>query len=99
MMEVSKLGGRLFRINSGGGLRDGRPVYCAPPGFPDLVGWIPVEQVAVFLAVEVKTGRTSVKPWQSKFAEAVLKDGGIHVFWKNSQDIVKIVEHIEKIKR
>jgi hypothetical protein len=62
------------------------PFYGMPTGFPDLCGWTSVEitadmvgqTVAVFTAVEVKTGSQRLKKMQRKFRDIIIRMGGIH---------------------
>lgn len=88
MMEISRAGGRAFR-NNVGKFQDatGRWVTygVCNPGGSDLIGWTPVvvtqemvgQRVAVFTAVECKTGRLQPTKEQARFISAVQAAGGI----------------------
>ena len=62
------------------------PFFGMPDGFPDLCGWTAVEitpdmvgqTVAIFTAVEVKTGSQRLKKMQRKFRDIIIRMGGIH---------------------
>lgn len=68
-----------FRI-----IKNARPFHGMPEGFPDLAGWTEIEitpdmigrKIAVFTAVEVKTGKLKLSDKQNKFKELILKMGG-----------------------
>lgn len=90
---------RLFRINAGMGwageivnrtdeflvLKNPRPLYAAPEGWPDLCGWKTVEitpemvgkKLAVFRGVEVKTGRQTLRQKQKNFRDVMRMMGAI----------------------
>jgi len=98
-IEVSRLGGRVFRNNVGiftGS--DGsivRTGLCI--GSSDLIGWysVPVKcvggtkplSVAVFLAIEVKTAKGRIRPEQIRFIETVNKSGGIAFIARSVADV------------
>ena len=76
---VSKIGNILT-------LRDPRPLnagLCV--GSSDLIGWTTIEvtedmvgsKLAVFTAIEVKTGRTAITTQQQNFIDYVNKCGGV----------------------
>lgn len=84
-----KLGARLYR-NNVGKLQDKRGQWVAYglcPGSSDLIGWHTVtispdmvgSQVAVFVAVEVKTTdrRSQVTDEQERFLQVVTQAGGM----------------------
>jgi len=74
---ATKLGGRLFRNNSGRYKTEhGRWVqFGVPPkGGSDLIGWMPGGR---FAAVEIKVGRDKLSDEQAAFLAAVIKAGGI----------------------
>lgn len=90
---------RLFRINAGRGwqgtvikhtgteliLKNPRPFYGAPDGWPDLAGWETIEitpemvgtKIAVFTGEEIKTGRQKLRDTQKSLGGIILKMGGI----------------------
>lgn len=61
------------------------PFHGMPDGFPDICGWTETEitqdmvgqKIAVFTAIEVKTGKQDLKPEQEKFKDIILRMGGI----------------------
>lgn len=88
---------RFFRINAGMGwvgqytknnnmliIKNPRPLYAAPEGWPDITGWETVtitpdmvgQKIAVFSVVEVKTGSLKLSEKQNRFKELILKMGG-----------------------
>ena len=76
MLEVSKLGHRVFRNVVGlVTLSDGRKMrvgLCV--GSADLIGWT---KNGIFLAIEVKTLTGKIRPEQSQFISQVNIFGGI----------------------
>jgi hypothetical protein len=88
MLGLSTPGVRLFRNNCGA-LKDaeGRLIRygVANPGGSDLIGWRSVtvtpdmvgQNLAVFLAIEVKGERTRVTDQQRNFLDRVKADGGL----------------------
>lgn len=67
-------------------IKNAVPFKGMPDGFPDLCGWQSMEitpdmigsRVAVFTAVEVKTGKQQLKPEQKRFRDIILRMGGIY---------------------
>lgn len=105
MLSAPKLGSRLFR-NNVGVLQDenGQHVrYGLCTGSSDLIGWKEVtvtpemvgKKVAVFLAVEVKTGNLKPTKEQTNFIEAVTKAGGIAFVARDSETVTKLLEPIQ----
>lgn len=69
-------------------IRDARPFHAGLcVGSSDLIGWHPVvvtqemvgETIAVFTAVELKTGRLKATPEQTNFLAQVTANGGVGV--------------------
>lgn len=66
-------------------IKNARPFHGMPEGFPDLCGWTEIEvtpemvgrRVAVFTAVEVKTGKQTLRKEQRRFKEIIERMGGI----------------------
>lgn len=88
MLAASRKGGRLFRNNSGTAFhKDGSVVQygVGNPGGSDLIGFTVVEvtadmvgrKVAVFTAVEAKTGKLKPTKDQDRFLRMVRNKGGI----------------------
>lgn len=69
-----------FRI-----IKNARPFHGMPEGWPDLSGWTEIiitpemvgKKVAVFTAVEVKTGQLKLSGEQNKFKDLIERMGGI----------------------
>lgn len=90
-LELQKRGIITFRNNTGA-LRDknGRLVrYGLVNGSSDIIGIMPG---GVFLAIEVKYGRDTVKENQLSFIDAVKKQGGIAGIARSVEDAIKIIE-------
>lgn len=102
LKAVSRLGARLFRVNTGQAwvgkvvhnsagsmfttLMDARRIRMGlVTGGSDLIGWTTVtvtpkmvgQSVAVFTAIELKTGRQKATVEQARFVAAVRSAGGI----------------------
>ncbi len=103
MLKLNKKRGvRIFRNNVGVAIySDGRRVrYGLCPGSSDLIGWKSVDvtpdmigkKVAVFLAVEIKAGKTTVKEHQDNFIDVVREFGGIAGVVRDIEDVDKIVK-------
>lgn len=99
MLEASRLGGRLWRNNSGVAFhKDGSVVAygVASPGGSDLMGFTVVEitadmvgrKVAVFTAVESKTGKQKPRKDQQDFLDMVERKGGIAVWGTAAHKII-----------
>lgn len=87
-----RLGGRpdvrLFR-NHVGMVRDesGRThTFGLMRGSADLIGWVTISGVAVFLSVEVKSATGKTRPEQTAWAAAVNKMGGIAFIARSPED-------------
>jgi len=92
LLQSSEQGARLFRNNTALGwvgdvvsrspsvlvLQNYRPLragLCV--GGSDLIGWTPRDGIAVFTAIEAKTGRLKPTHEQESFLAAVERAGGI----------------------
>lgn len=70
----------IFRI-----IKNAIPFYGMPDGFPDTCGWTSVEitpdmigkKIAIFTAVEVKTGKQELTKEQRAFRDIIIRMGGI----------------------
>jgi len=70
-----------FRI-----IENSSPFRGMPDGFPDLCGWTSIEitpdmigqTVAVFTAIEVKTGKQNLKKDQRGFRDIIERMGGLY---------------------
>jgi len=66
-------------------IKNARPFHGMPEGWPDLTGWTEIEitpdmvgsKIAVFTAVEAKTGSLKLSDKQNRFKEIIEKMGGI----------------------
>lgn len=102
LLACSKAGARLFRNNVGVAHHaDGsRVVYGLCKGSSDLIGWTPVritpamvgQTVAVFTALEVKTGRQRATRAQSQFLTVLYSQGGIASVVKSEDEAVRILD-------
>ena len=93
-LEVSKLGGRVFRNQTGKYKVGDRWIssgLCV--GSSDLIGWFKriefdtVQDTAVFLAIEVKTAKGHIRPEQIKFINCVKEAGGIAFIARSVEDV------------
>lgn len=107
MVRASEMGARLFR-NNVGALKspDGRIVRfgVGGNGGSDLIGWrcatvtpeMVGKKIAIFFAVEAKTGSTRVTENQQAFIDAVNKAGGIGLIVRDDGNGCFRVESQEK---
>ena len=87
-LAASKLGCRLFR-NTVGVLPDGhgRMIrFGLAVGSSDLIGFAVRGEVAIFLAVEVKSRTGRIRPLQQGFLQAVRRAGGIAILARSVDD-------------
>jgi len=100
-VALSKVGARVLRNNTGA-LKNDRGdwvKYGLGVGSSDLIGWTPVKitpemvnaVVAVFTAIEVKTGYAKATPEQEQFISAVIQAGGIAGVARSEQDAIDIL--------
>jgi hypothetical protein len=95
LLAASRAGHRLFRNNQGvGRMPDGSTVrYGVGLGGSDLIGWTRLvvtpemvgKTVAVFTAIEAKTGKQKPTRQQHAFMDTVMEAGGI-AFWGRDPD-------------
>ena len=86
----------IFR-NNNGKLQDkeGRWVtFGLGPGSADLIGFVTVSGIAVFVAIEVKTRTGQPTVEQINFINAVLKSGGRAGIARSVEDAEKIIAGI-----
>ena len=106
MLSFSRLGARLFR-NNVGMLEDKRGQkirYGLCTGSSDLIGWKSMivtpemvgQKVAIFLAVEVKAGRTATTEAQIAFVEAVAGAGGIAMVVHDAETAESLLKGVHK---
>lgn len=99
LLRASGVGMRLSRNNSGTAFfHDGSSVAygCFRPGGSDLLGWVPHivtpqdvgKRIAVFAAVEVKTGKQKPTELQERFLRAVERAGGVAVWGRDVDTIM-----------
>lgn len=103
MLAATKLGGRLWRNNSGVAFHANGSVVrygVASPGGADLIGFMPRtigrEEVAVFTAVEAKFGRTPTTQAQTDFLALVERLGGVAI---EGRDVADVVAEIKRATR
>lgn len=99
MVAASKVGARLLRNNTGK-FQDQRGTWVAfgvgGPGGADLIGWrtktvtqdMVGKPVAIFTAVEVKSGSGKLTKEQTSFLSAVMDAGGIAICARSVSDVV-----------
>jgi hypothetical protein len=103
MLAGSQLGARLFRNNvgqledaSGNVIRYG---VCNPGG-SDIIGFLPVtitpemvgQRVAVFVALEIKAKRDTLRPAQANFLNVVAAGGGRCGVCKTVDDALAVLQ-------
>ncbi len=98
-LELSEHNIRLFR-NSVGRLQDRTGRWIAygvcNPGGSDLIGYRTIivtpemvgRRLAIFTAIEGKTGRATTTPEQANFISAVYQAGGIAVIARPGEDVL-----------
>jgi hypothetical protein len=97
LLAASRAGHRLFRNNQGiGRTPDGNVVkFGVGLGGSDLIGWTRLvvtpsmvgHEIAVFTAIECKTGKQRPTKQQEAFLATVQEAGGIG-FWGNDPDAI-----------
>lgn len=105
MFVASRCGARLFRNNVGMlEDRNGQKVrYGLCTGSSDLIGWKEVtvtpemvgKKVALFVAIEVKTGKMLPTADQINFSQAVANAGGISLITRDAETVEKLLEPIK----
>ena len=105
-LECSRCGSRMF-VNTVGLFRtirsDGSEAKLMTglcKGSSDLIGWTPVtitpedvgKQIAVFTAIEVKTGKATTTKEQKAFIKAVSEAGGIAAVARRAGDVEGILK-------
>jgi VRR-NUC domain-containing protein len=101
LLGMSALGGRGFRNNAGVAFHHNGDVVrygVGMPGGSDLIGWMPLKlgerQLAIFTAVEAKTGRQKLTDHQARFLEVVREAGGLGLW---GSDPVKILAELRRL--
>lgn len=107
-LATSRLGARMFRNNRGLFLTlDGERKTRAglePNGSSDAIGWTPVtitpamvgQKVAVFTAIEIKTGSVPVTEDQSNYVDQVNKAGGLAGIAYDESDAIDIIKRLQE---
>ena len=108
MVKISSMS-RVFRNNVGLFTTDNgdkiRTGLCK--GSSDLIGWVPVEitgemvgkKVAIFLGIEIKSGRGRASRDQLNFIHQVRGAGGIAFITRSPEDASQeLVKYIEELK-
>lgn len=107
MLRASQLGMRLLRYQVGTfQTLDGRPVKIGQPGVSDCIGWRPLvitqemvgQQIAQFVACEVKAARGRATEQQKQFLAVVEQAGGVAVVARSAEDVAKIAAQFPKTK-
>jgi len=88
---------RLFR-NHVGVVRDERGrvhSFGLRKGSADLIGWVTLNDSAVFLSIEIKTATGRLRPEQQQWMDNVNKSGGIAFVARSEEEALKTLN--EKI--
>lgn len=98
-IALSRFGARLFRNQIGTyRLQDGRILSSGlGPGSSDLIGWHSVvitssmigRRIAVFTAIEVKSGKGKTTPKQDNFIARVKLAGGVAIVARSTEEAVQ----------
>ncbi len=98
---ASRLDARLFRNQVGHyTIQGGRKITTGlGVGSPDLVGWKTVEitpdlvgrRLAIFVGIEVKTGKRKLSPKQAAWIKAIGEAGGISAVARETGDAMDIL--------
>jgi len=98
---ASKLEARLFRNQIGHyTIQGGRKITTGlGVGSPDLVGWLALEitpemvgcRVAVFVGIEVKTGRRKATAKQSAWLATIRAAGGLAMVARSEADALEVL--------
>ncbi|MFM2091066.1 MAG: hypothetical protein RLZZ127_1555 [Planctomycetota bacterium] len=73
-------------------LRDARPLDTGlPKGFSDLFGWVTLDGVARFLALEVKSETGRVTDDQARFLATVRAAGGLSAVVRSPEDALAVI--------
>lgn len=79
---------RLFR-NHVGVVKDERGrvhSFGLRKGSADLIGWVRINNIAVFLSIEIKTATGRVRPEQQQWMDNINKSGGIAFVARNEEE-------------
>lgn len=105
-LALSKAGARVFRNNLGAARTpDGRMIRygLCNPGGSDLIGWKSItiqphhigRKLALFVAIEVKYGKTPVTEQQANFIHQVRLAGGAGVIARTVEDALVVFGEFE----
>ncbi len=115
LIETSKKGARLSRVNNGLGwvgkiirksaaaitIENPRPLHAGLcVGSSDIIGWHSVvvtpemvgQRVALFVALEVKTGRVATTKEQAAFVRAVGEAGGVSAVVRSVDEALDLLK-------
>lgn len=91
ILEVNKLGHRLWRANAGKvQTKDNRIIKLFPKGFPDTVGFRKTDGKIIF--IEVKTDKGRLRPEQEKFKTFIETQPVLYGVARSVDDAIKIIE-------
>lgn len=72
----------------------GKTVKMGQKGMSDLYGYVHAMGIAIYIEIEIKTGKATLEKHQRKWGETTYKNGGI--FLVGREDVNKTLEEIEQ---
>lgn len=94
ILEVNKLGHRLWRANAGKvQTKDNRIIKLFPRGFSDTVGFRKQDGKAIFIEVKTRTGK--LRPEQKKFRDFLINQPVIYGVARSPEEAINIIENGE----
>ncbi len=96
---LSMCGFEVWRQNNGGVYDPTRKVFRAnssTPGISDVIGYHKL--TGCFIAVEIKTGKDKLSPYQIRFLDGVKRAGGFAYVVKTVDDLTEILKEFKQIK-
>ena len=110
LREISRGNVRLFRQNAGFAwqgtvieqtptrlvLANPRPLKMGAPGISDLGGWVTVDGIAIYTALEIKSARGRATSEQLAFIDTVRRAGGRAGIAKSVEDARRIISGISE---
>lgn len=83
-----------FRLNVGGAMLPGkggkqRLVRFGVKGLPDILGWLPINGVAVTMGLEIKRKGGRVRPEQRAFLDRLREAGGVALLVSSVDELIR----------